>query len=134
MKPFAVRSAAVLLVASCLLPAPAFADQFQWITAEQAETAQAKVAEVGVIRHFCPGCGDTLSRPERIEAVEIAPVPDGDGYWNVLVNGDAVDLAYVYVPHDGAWRNLALLLELDASDVPTKLERGQLRADQKGLD
>jgi len=119
-------AAAAVIAAALLLPAPARADQLEWLTPAQAEQAQVVVAGVGVIRHFCKPCGDESSRPEHVDTAEIMAIEDGDGHWNLLVNGEPVDLAYVYVPVDGAWRNLGALLKLEPSDVPAKLDRALL--------
>lgn len=117
----------VWAVAAVLAAAPAAADQLEWLQPADAERAQAAIAEVGVIRHFCKPCHDESSRPERVETVEIVEIEDSDGGWSVLVNGSAVDLAYVYVPHDGSWRNLGMLLDLGPSDVPPRLDRALLQ-------
>ncbi len=126
MKGLSLLAAAAGVVVLSSLPAAARADQLEWLSMDQAATAQARIAEVGVIRHFCEPCRDNASRAERVEDVEITPIPSSDGQWNVRVNGQPVDLAYVFVPKDGEWRNLALDMGLDASSVAATLRPREL--------
>jgi hypothetical protein len=133
--PVRLSLSCLLLLGALLAPASARADQLEWNTLADAKAALQVVEKVRVVRHFCRPCGETVSTPARVESVEISEVPGGterDGwgrdvqYWEVLVNGEAVDLAYVYVPHGGRWLNLAILLDIGASDVPTTLSVDQV--------
>lgn len=108
-------STLVLLVA-----AGVSGDQQAWVGRADAEVAASIMPAEGLIRHFCAPCGDTSWRDERVLTVEVAPTGSGD-YWEVLVNGNGIDLAYVYVATDGGWRNLARMLDLEVTDVPMQL-------------
>ena len=98
----------------------AVADQQAWVARSDAEVAAAMIPVNGLIRHYCAPCGDTSWKEEVVRSVEIASTSVGN-YWEVLVNGDGIDLAYVYVETDGGWRNLAIMLNLEVSDVPKQL-------------
>ena len=123
-----------LLLAS-LLPRPAQADQFAYMDQRQATDAMQAIGQGKDIVLWCAPCtGDV---PERIAASDIGmgrvwDSPDsstvykdagGNSYWTLDVAGKEIDLAYAYVPRNGRWRNLALLLGLPAEDVPEYLPR-----------
>lgn len=125
-----VRVAIVLLL---LAAGPAAADQYSYVSVQQAAQAMQAIAEQDVVHAFCAPCGDARSRPLRVRQVDIGRVWDGSGaqpyragdgqtFWQVYVNDAPVDLAYVYVHADGRWENLALRLGLPASDVPRTLD------------
>ncbi len=98
----------------------ASADQQAWVARADAEAAASILPPSGLIRHFCAPCGDTSWRDEQVVSVEVASTGSGD-YWEVLVNGNGIDLAYVYVETDGGWRNLARMLDLEVTGVPMQL-------------
>ncbi len=100
-----------------LLPAFAFADQAAYIEKGEAEAAMNVLMGNSVIRHYCQPCGDKNWTQENIGSVE-AGHTGYEQYWQVLVNGKGIDLAYVYVETDGGWRNVAMMLEIQVSDVP----------------
>lgn len=98
-----------------------YADQAAWITKDQAERGAALIKNSGKIRHFCSPCGDNFFRGENVHAVKAlkaAGSNPGDQYFEVLVNGSGVDLAYVYVLSDGKWINAAIQLNIPVESVP----------------
>jgi hypothetical protein len=100
----------------------ALADQAAYITRAQAEKAAAFLKNKKQIRHYCAPCDDKGDRVEEIEMVEAAPA-GYQQFWEVKVNGEGIDLAYVYFQtKDGKWKNLAKELDLKVSDVPKYLE------------
>jgi len=123
---------AVALLAS--LPVIASADQFAYLNLGQA------VAALDMLDHaprqvqaYCAPCGDARATAIAVRDLGIAriwddggsarPYADGDGrtFWEIELNGEGIDLAYVYVRTPGGWENLALALGLDASGVPRML-------------
>jgi hypothetical protein len=76
------------------------------------------------------------SQPLTVASISIGRIWEGDSaepyasdgrtFWEVVVNDQSVDLAYVYLHRDGRWENLALLLGLDAVKVPRYLSAKQL--------
>lgn len=98
------------------LSAWAIADQAAYIDKAEAERAQALLGTQLVLREFCEPCGDAQYRPLNVKTLGIAPT----GYentWEVSVNGQGVDLAYLYFKHEGAWHNVAMHLKIPVDDV-----------------
>ena len=98
------------------------ADQAAYITQAQAQKAAAFLKDKKQIRHYCNPCDDKGDRVEDISTVEAVAVTDSKPYWEVLVNGKGIDLAYVYFQDkDGDWKNLAKKMKIKVSDVPKSL-------------
>jgi hypothetical protein len=115
---------------------PAGADQYSYVTVQQAAQAMQVLVRNQVVHGFCAPCGDQASQPVRVERVEIGRIwegqsaepyqaSDGATYWQVYLNDAPVDLAYLYVGRGDGWENLALQLGLPASDVPQRLDAAQ---------
>lgn len=99
-----------------------FADQAAWITKAQAEKAAAFLKKHKEIRHYCAPCDDKGDRVEEIVNVEAVKIEGQENYWEVQVNGQGIDLAYVYFKaKKGKWKNLAKEVNLKVHDVPKKL-------------
>ncbi|MEZ5426279.1 MAG: hypothetical protein R2747_08445 [Pyrinomonadaceae bacterium] len=99
----------------------ALADQAAYITEKQAKEAVELLKDKGEIKHYCAPCEDKSIRLEAIEAIEAAPA-GYENYWEVKVNGDGIDLAYVYFKNKkGKWKNVAKELDIKVSDVPKYL-------------
>lgn len=111
-KVFTAIALAVLIVTTVL------ADQAAWITKEQAEKAAAFLKDKKEIRHYCAPCDDKGDKVEAINTVDTAKIQD-ENYWEVRVNGQGTDLAYVYFKtKDGKWKNLAKETGVKVKDVP----------------
>ena len=116
-----VKAVLVSLVIA-IFTAAAYADQAAYITQAQAEKAAAFLTGKMQIRHYCAPCDDKGDRVEDIKDVTAAPAGYQE-YWEVKVNGEGIDLAYVYFQtKDGKWKNLAKELDIKVSDVPKYLE------------
>ncbi len=126
------RIGIVLLLAA----GAAHADQYSYVSAQQAAQALQTIADDAVVHAFCAPCNESRSRPVRVRQVEIGRVWEGDSaqpyragdgqtYWQVYVNGESVDLAYLYVRAGESWENLALQMGLPAQDVPRQLAPAQ---------
>ena len=118
-----MRTKAVLVsIALAILAGAAYADQAAYITQAQAEKAAALLKDKKQIRHYCAPCDEKGDRVEEIEKVEAAPA-GYQQFWEVKVNGEGVDLAYVYFQTEkGKWKNVAKELDIKVSDVPKYLE------------
>lgn len=112
--------AIINLCIALLLPSFAQADQAAYIDKNEAEIAVNVLQDHSVIRHFCEPCGDQTWTEETINSIE-SQHTGYENYWEVLVNGKGIDLAYVYVETDGGWRNVAIMLDIEVSDVSTVL-------------
>jgi hypothetical protein len=125
-----------MVFAMACLALPARADQYAYVTVQQAAQAMQVLVRNPVVHGFCAPCGDQASQPVRVERVEIGRIwegrsaepyqaSDGTTYWQVYLNDTPVDLAYLYVDDGEGWENLALQLGLPASDVPRRLDAAQ---------
>lgn len=111
-----------LSIALAVLVIAAYADQAAYITKAQAEKAAAFLKDKKQIRHYCAPCDDKGDRVEDVASVEAAPA-GYEQFWEVRVNGEGVDLAYVYFEtKEGKWKNLAKELDIKVKDVPKYLE------------
>jgi hypothetical protein len=98
------------------------ADQAAWNSRRDSARAVRLLAEAEAVIHFCAPCGDTTSRREKVESIGIAQVEPGSQYWEVQVNGEGVDLAYLYFQDKkGRWKNAAMEASIKVSDVPKYL-------------
>ncbi len=104
---------------------PAFADQAAWVSRAEAARAMKVLAEATAIKHHCAPCSDKSIKDETVENIGIFRV-EGQNYWEIRVNGEGVDLAYVYFQKNGKWVNAAMQAKIKVSDVPKKLSRAQL--------
>lgn len=101
----------------------AFADQAAYITKDQAERAVMLLKEKTQIKHYCEPCDDKSITTEEIESVEAAPAGFED-YWEVKVNGEGIDLAYVYFEDKkDKWKNVAMELKIKVEGVPKFLPK-----------
>jgi hypothetical protein len=123
-----------------LLATISFADQQAWVSRGDADRAAVLLPAGSTMRAFCAPCGDETWTEIGVVQVDVSHTGSG-GFWEVQVNGEGVDLAYTYVEHDRQWQNLALLLGLEASDVPRFLDgspgadpREELTAAEVGLE
>lgn len=99
-----------------------FADQAAYITKEQARRAVALLKDKKQIKHFCAPCDDKSIRLEEIKSIEATPT-GYEGTWEVKINGEGIDLAYVYFSdkHGGKWKNAAKKLKIKVQGVPKTL-------------
>ncbi len=115
------------IIAAAFLIIPVFglsADQAAWISYEQSAIASNLVRSAGEIRHYCAPCGDKTSRHEKVLTVftvKANPSDPDSEYFETEVNGEGIDLAYVYILLGGQWRNLAVLLNIEVTGVPENL-------------
>lgn len=104
----------------------AFADQAAYITKSEATRAVALLKGKTQIKHHCALCDDKSITTEEIETVEAAATGYEDT-WEVKVNGEGIDLAYVYyLEKDNKWKNVAMELKIKVEGVPKYLpEEGE---------
>ena len=112
----------IVLIFLSVFAAVAFADQAAYITQAQAQKAAAFLKDKKQIRHYCNPCDDKGDRVEDISTVDAVAVEGSKPYWEVLVNGKGIDLAYVYFQDkDGEWKNLAKKMKIKVDNVPKSL-------------
>ena len=98
-----------------------YADQMMWMSEEKAQDAVGLLRGASFIRSFCAPCGDEHSEMVIIESIESVSTGRKQ-FWEVLINGEAVDLAYTYVRQDGKWVNLAYKLNFVPYENPIYLD------------
>lgn len=117
-----IKHIALALILTFFAASAVLADQAAWITRKQAEKAVSLLRDKKQIRHYCNPCKDKGDKIENIDTVDIAKIEDED-YWQVKINGEGIDLAYVYYLDDkGRWKNVAKKLKIKVSDVPKELK------------
>lgn len=97
------------------------ADQAAYLAESQAEAAVKLLTAGSEVRHLCEPCGEEVPRAETVEDTKVR-YTGSESFYEVLLNGTPVDLAYLYVEIEGAWKNLAAHLGLDVSDVSLTLD------------
>ncbi len=117
----AIRFALACLAISVTVPA--WGDLAALMSREVAVKAVQAMPVGSEIRHFCAPCGDTSARSEKVARCE-AVAAGIEKFHEVKINGNPVDLAYVYVLEEGRWANLAMRLGLDVAEVPEYLAGG----------
>ncbi|MCF2971412.1 hypothetical protein L1047_09425 [Synechococcus sp. Nb3U1] len=95
----------------------AFADQASYISRADAIRAGNRIDLDQEVRFFCQPCGDTQSESLTVDAIAVY-YTGLDDYYSLYLNDFPVDLAYTYILHEGKWNNMAMLLELEVTDVP----------------
>jgi hypothetical protein len=104
--------------------APALADQCAYITKAQALTAVSRLNAGQTIYQLCEPCGETAATPAAIKSLAISTVGYQD-FWQVKVNEEGIDLAYVFVESgiDNRLINLAAIAGCTATKVSPILPR-----------
>ena len=74
--------------------------------------------------HYCDPCGKDDSNRGKTEKPSTLNFKNmGKGQWNLLLNGKAIDLAYIYIPNPDKngkkWKNLARHLGISVEGVDT---------------
>ncbi len=105
-----------------LLCLPTLADQCSYITKEQALNAVSRLNLKDTIYLLCEPCGEKIPRSTVIKSLSATTVNYQD-YWQVKVNDQGIDLAYVFVNSsiDNSLINLAALSNCPARSVSTIL-------------
>jgi len=105
-----------LLIAAILVSGALLADQQAYISESNALRAAELLVPGTELQSFCEPCGDLEPADVAITSVE-AVATGYESFWEVLVNGTGIDLAYTYIAYEGHWQNMAMILGLEVSDV-----------------
>ncbi|WP_409440362.1 hypothetical protein [Psychromonas sp. GE-S-Ul-11] len=124
-----IRKLLSLLIASLLFYSlSSVADQAQRVSKKEATLAlQLLESEnIQVLKKYCEACG--ITTPENI-VIETSKIQDSHykGLWEVVVNGEAIDLAYYYLPINGRWKNIARSVDIYVDNVPKYLDETTLQ-------
>jgi hypothetical protein len=112
---------------SAVICFPVLADQCSYITKEQALTAISRLNLDQTIYSLCEPCGEKIPEPIKIETLSIETV-DEQNFWQVKVNDEGIDLAYVFINSgiDGNFVNLAAVANCQAGQVSPVLSPQKL--------
>ncbi len=110
-----------------LLSIGLIADQQVIIDCDRARDAYDFILKSDTIYHFCEPCGDPAPKKDVVQAISFS---GRGGSCSIKVNGKDVDLAYVFVKSEGAWKNLAHLMGLQAMGVSPVLDESRIPVDQ----
>jgi hypothetical protein len=113
-----VITLAIGLTFSTINTSGALADQCSFVTKAQAIAAFQNLSIGQTIYEFCELCGDRTARPVVIQSLNLKNT-NSPGYWQILVNGKGIDLAYTYIDYQDSGRrriNLALTANCPAAD------------------
>lgn len=111
------KSHLATLIVAFSLALPASADQAAYLTKVDAERAVHLLMNTGTVKSYCAPCGDARAESMAVNDIKKADV-HYEGYWEVQINGQGVDLAYLYFPENNKWRNVAMALGIPVQDVP----------------
>lgn len=117
----------ILAVVSVVSASVALGDQCAAITKAQLDAALQFVKAGDTVISHCPSCDDTSKTPVSVASVdgrEVEPLSEDDIYtWELLLNGEYVDLAYTYVKtaeDKDTYTNLGTLSGCE-NDAPLKI-------------
>ncbi len=125
-----VRTVVILCLLALVPPQPARAAHAHVLNADELKKALSVLRQARVVRHFCAPCADTTWREERVGRVEPTQL-ESAGEWSIALNGNSVDIAYLYVPSQRAWRNVAEAAGITYPDIPAQLDSSVLHSAAK---
>lgn len=106
-----------------LLPTILLADVAAWVSKADAEKTAAFLKDKKEIKNYCQSCDDKTAATEAVKDVKAAPVKGEAEYWEVIVNNESKDLAYIYYKTaEGRWRNVAIAVGVSVEGVNIKDE------------
>lgn len=110
-----------VMVLAAVMSVAVFADQAAYISERNAIRASDLIRKQYDLVHYCAPCSDSEQKHEVIQSVEYGHT-GSENYYEVKVNGKAVDLAYIYIQTpNGRWTNVARHLGIRVRDVPTTI-------------
>ncbi|WP_019504627.1 hypothetical protein [Pleurocapsa sp. PCC 7319] len=109
---------------SLMLCLPALADQCSYIKKEQAIATISRLDINQTIYKLCEPCGEKDPQSVKIQHLSMEKV-DYQDYWQVGVNGEGIDLAYVFVDSgvEDNLVNLAAIANCPAQSVSPVLSK-----------
>ncbi|HMV35882.1 MAG TPA: hypothetical protein PKM44_00825 [Turneriella sp.] len=99
----------------------AHADQFAYIKPETARQAVELLAKEKEVYFFCEPCNESTGQLTKIDKFEAVDV-NYEGFHEVQINGQGIDLAYTYVMRKGRWKNVAVELGLKPTGVSAEIQ------------
>ncbi len=106
-----------------VLPTILLADIAAWVSKTDADKTVAFLKNKKEIKNYCAPCDDKSAASESVKDVTDAPVKGEKDYWEVSVNGESKDLAYIYYKtDDGRWRNVGIAVGVKVEGTELKDE------------
>ena len=106
-----------------VLPTILLADIAAWVSKADAQKSVVFIKKLKSIKNYCAPCGDKTGTTEEVKDVKAAPVKGEKNYWEVAVNGDSKDLAYIYYKTKGGrWRNVGIAVGVKVEGINLKDE------------
>ena len=123
-----LQTVACALSYTAIFTLPAIADQCSYLTKERALTAMARLNIGDTIYQLCEPCGEKTTQPTSIQNLSLEKV-DFEDYWQVKINGEGIDLAYVFVDSgiENNFVNLAAIADCPAQQVSPLLPANSIR-------
>ena len=124
------------VAAAAFAATPAHADICAWVGQSVAQKAATLIKPGDTVQMFCPGCGDTTSKPMQVAKVASGQVKGQAKYYQVTINGEPIDLAYVYIrAPNGAWTNVGSQVSCSKdNDSPKTIAGSQIGQAAQGSD
>jgi hypothetical protein len=113
-----------LFLTILLITELAFCDQAVVIPKIPADRAATLLKGAKSVIHYCAPCDDDKTLRESVKSVSVKVWDGGKtrNQFTVSLNGNKIDLAYIYIEKGGSWMNLARLVNFEVIDVPTVLD------------
>lgn len=111
----------LLIIIALFLSLSAFADQLQWLSKEDAQTAATFLQKQKVVLLYCGCCENDPMRYVKIAKVTVQST-GYEGYYEVILRGidnygkevsEAIDLAYTHIQEDNVAICVGLLLGME---------------------
>jgi len=97
------------------------ADQAAYIDKKSADKANNLLSNHNVVREFCAPCGDNRSKLVDVKTLETKHT-NYKNFYQVFLNDDGVDLAYLYFKSPEGWKNVAIAIDFPVQSVPEFLD------------
>jgi hypothetical protein len=121
-----ICSITIACISSLVITLPALADQCAYVTKEEALSAVSHIDLGDTIYELCEPCGDTQPTAVEVRSLAVRTV-DYEDFWEVAINNNGIDLAYVFVESkiDSPPINLAAVSGCSANDISPVLPEEQ---------
>jgi hypothetical protein len=114
------------MIAILMTLTAARADQCAWIPKATAEAAVKYLPPKAEWVSYCEPCGDAKPTPHTVVQSPVIRPTSAPDLWEVVVDSQPIDLAYIYVvrnPSDNKLANLAFLASCPTTDVSKTIPR-----------
>jgi hypothetical protein len=113
------------------VPSVAHADQCAWVSKDQAYAAQQKILNERTYVEYCKPCRETKATAPKVAKTAEIKKRKAD-YYELVIDGKAVDLAYTYYKQpmlqrsgEQLYQNLAEWSKCPVHDVPSLIKLGK---------